>query len=78
MEDLQGMILYDGEKVVKKMPYYIEVLRNQNVVIIYGLDSNNNYTQYSYKKNRIYYIKAFTIIKSMKIATIQDYTKINK
>ena len=33
------------EQVVKKVPYYIEVIRNQNVVIVYGLDSNNNYTK---------------------------------
>ncbi len=26
-------------------PYYIEVIRNQNVVIVYGLDSNNKYTK---------------------------------
>ncbi len=32
------------EKVVNK-PYYIEVIRNQNVVIVYGLDSNNQYTK---------------------------------
>ncbi len=29
----------------KKNPYYIEVIRNQNVVIVYGLDSNNKYTK---------------------------------
>ena len=29
------------EKV--KKPYYIEVIRNQNIVIVYGLDSNNEY-----------------------------------
>ena len=32
------------EKVVNKS-YYIEVIRNQNVVIVYGLDSNNQYTK---------------------------------
>lgn len=26
-------------------PYYIEVIRNQNVVIVYGLDSNKQYTK---------------------------------
>ena len=26
-------------------PYYIEVIRNQNVVIVYGKDSNNKYTK---------------------------------
>ena len=26
-------------------PYYIEIVRNQNVVIVYGLDSNNYYTR---------------------------------
>lgn len=25
-------------------PYYIEVIRNQNVVVVYGKDSNNNYS----------------------------------
>ena len=33
------------EKVVNKKPYYIEVIRNQNVVIVYGLDSNKEYTK---------------------------------
>ena len=33
------------EKVVNNKPYYIEVIRNQNVVIVYGLDSNNQYTK---------------------------------
>lgn len=28
-----------------KTPYYIEVIRNQNIVIVYGKDSNNNYTK---------------------------------
>ena len=27
------------------MPYYIEVIRNQNVVVVYGKDSNNKYTK---------------------------------
>ena len=27
------------------MPYYIEVIRNQNIVIVYGLDSNKEYTK---------------------------------
>ena len=31
------------EKVVNKKPYYIEVIRNHNIVIVYGLDSNNEY-----------------------------------
>ena len=33
------------ENVVNNKPYYIEVIRNQNVVIVYGLDSNNEYTK---------------------------------
>lgn len=33
------------EKEVNKNPYYIEVIRNQNVVIIYGLDNNKEYTK---------------------------------
>lgn len=33
------------EKKVNKKPYYIEVIRNQNVVVVYGLDSNNEYTK---------------------------------
>ena len=33
------------EKQVKKNPYYVEVVRNQNVVIVYGLDKNNEYTK---------------------------------
>ena len=35
------------EKPVVKntKPYYIEVIRNQNVVIVYGLDSDNKYTK---------------------------------
>ena len=28
-----------------KNPYYTEVIRNQNIVIVYGLDQNNNYTK---------------------------------
>ena len=31
------------EKVVSKNPYYIEVIRNHNIVVVYGLDSNNEY-----------------------------------
>ncbi len=30
---------------VSGKPYYIEVIRNHNVVIVYGLDSNNKYTK---------------------------------
>ena len=33
------------EKVVTKKPYYVHVLRNQNVVIVYGLDENDKYTR---------------------------------
>ena len=33
------------EKVVNKKPYYIEVIRNHNVVVVYGLDSNGEYTK---------------------------------
>ncbi len=33
------------EKVVNKNPYYAEVIRNHNVVVIYGLDEDNNYTK---------------------------------
>ncbi len=29
----------------KSKPYYIEVIRNQNVVVVYGLDSNNYYSR---------------------------------
>ena len=32
-------------KEEKKNPYYVEVIRNHNVVIVYGLDSNNKYTK---------------------------------
>ena len=32
-------------KEEKKNQYYIEVIRNQNVVIVYGLDESNNYTK---------------------------------
>ena len=31
------------EKNINKKPYYIEVIRNHNVVIVYGLDSNGEY-----------------------------------
>lgn len=30
--------------VTNANPYYIKVIRNQNVVLVYGLDSNGNYT----------------------------------
>ena len=33
------------EKKVNKNPYYTEVIRNQNVVVVYGLDENNEYTK---------------------------------
>ena len=33
-----------NEKNIYKTPYYIEVIRNQNTVIIYGLDNNKEYT----------------------------------
>ena len=33
------------EKKVNKKPYYIEVIRNHNIVIVYGLDSNGEYTK---------------------------------
>ena len=33
------------EKEVNNKPYYIEVIRNQNIVLVYGLDSNGNYTK---------------------------------
>ena len=32
-------------KVASNKPYYIEVIRNQNIVIIYGKDNNNQYTK---------------------------------
>ena len=32
-------------KQVNKKPYYTEVIRNQNTVIVYGLDSNGEYTK---------------------------------
>ena len=34
-----------NKKIVNTKPYYIEVIRNQNVVVVYGLDSNNDYTR---------------------------------
>ena len=33
------------EKQIYKNPYYTEVIRNQNTIIVYGLDSNNEYTK---------------------------------
>ncbi len=33
------------EKTSSKKPYYVEVIRNQNVVIVYGLDENDKYTK---------------------------------
>ena len=33
------------KKIDDKNPYYTEVIRNQNTVIVYGLDSNNEYTK---------------------------------
>ncbi len=33
------------EKEISNKPYYIEVIRNQNIVLVYGLDSNGNYTK---------------------------------
>ena len=35
----------EKKKVVNTKPYYIEVIRNQNVVLVYGLDENNEYTK---------------------------------
>ena len=34
-----------NKKIVYKAPYYTEVIRNQNTVIVYGLDDNNEYTK---------------------------------
>ena len=34
-----------NKKIVNTKPYYIEVIRNHNVVVVYGLDNNNNYTK---------------------------------
>ena len=34
-----------NKKIVYKAPYYTEVIRNQNTVIVYGLDENNEYTK---------------------------------
>lgn len=39
------IILKVNKKIVYKKPYYIEVIRNQNTVIVYGLDDNNEYTK---------------------------------
>ena len=37
--------IYVKEKVnINNKPYYIEVIRNQNTVIVYGKDGNGNYT----------------------------------
>ena len=33
------------EQKVYKNPYYIEIIRNHNVVVVYGLDGNNEYTK---------------------------------
>ena len=33
------------EKEVNTKPYYIDIIRNQNVVLVYGLDNNGNYTK---------------------------------
>ncbi len=35
----------EKEVVKNTKPYYIEVIRNHNVVVVYGLDSNNKYTK---------------------------------
>ena len=35
----------EKKKVVNTKPYLIEVIRNQNVVLVYGLDDNNEYTK---------------------------------
>ena len=34
-----------NKKIENKVPYYTEVIRNQNTVIVYGLDENNEYTK---------------------------------
>ncbi len=38
-------ITVKAKSTVKKKPYYIEVIRNQNIVIVYGLDENNEYNK---------------------------------
>ena len=35
----------NNNKTNNNKPYYIEVIRNHNVVVVYGLDSNNKYTK---------------------------------
>ena len=41
----KSIILTVNKKVIYKAPYYTEVIRNQNTVIVYGLDENNEYTK---------------------------------
>ena len=44
-ESTETIKLTVNKKVVYKAPYYTEVIRNQNTVIVYGLDENNEYTK---------------------------------
>ena len=44
-ESSTSITLTVNKKVVYKAPYYTEVIRNQNTVIVYGLDENNEYTK---------------------------------
>ena len=44
-ESSTSITLTVSKKVVYKAPYYTEVIRNQNTVIVYGLDENNEYTK---------------------------------
>lgn len=40
-----GMKTESNNKNTNKNPYYVEVIRNHNVVVVYGLDENNEYTK---------------------------------
>ena len=44
-ESTKSIKLIVKAKQVNKNPYYTEVIRNQNTVIVYGLDNNNEYTK---------------------------------
>ncbi len=44
-ESNQKIEVQNSTSTSNKLPYYTEVIRNQNVVVVYGLDDNNNYTK---------------------------------
>ena len=49
-ENIEEEVNQEENKVIEenntnKNPYYVEVIRNQNVVIVYGLDNSGNYTK---------------------------------